>query len=205
MELNHLKTYYTIIYIMSSPETPDVSTQPSDGTKSVTFGRVKWFNNKAGYGFVTISKGEHEGEDVFCHHSAIDVSQEQYRYLIQGEYVEFNLCRVNDSNHKWQAGSVHGINNGKLMCETRLDTRENRTQPRDTDEVRRVSRLPNRDDDTQAHYRVRSRGPGPREGDEWMLVRRTRQSSSRHNTNTSPTKEVLRSRQSKAPYRDGDM
>ena len=159
---------------MSSPETPDVSSQSgNDGSTPSTCGRVKWFNNKAGYGFVTISSGDHIGEDVFVHHSAINVAQEQYRYLIQGEYVEFKLCSVNDSEHKWQAGSVHGINNGKLMCETRQEARETRSTRRPpTDEDRRPNRNATRDDNVPPHYRVRTRGPGPREGEEWMLVRR---------------------------------
>lgn len=186
---------------MSPKETPDVSSAPSDSTQPRSLGRVKWFNNKAGYGFVTISSGDHEGEDVFAHHSAINVTHEQYRYLIQGEYVEFTLCSVNDSEHKWQAGSIHGINNGKLMCETRLEARENRVSHKPSDDEKRPSRNARVEGEQAPHYRVRTRGPGPREGEEWMLVRRrpTRQQSS-----GSPTKEVLRPRQHRAPYRDGD-
>ena len=191
---------------MSSPKTPDVSTPPSDGSKPMSQGRVKWFNNKAGYGFVTVSSGDHEGEDVFVHHSAINVSQEQYRYLIQGEYVEFDLCSVSDSAHKWQAGAVHGINNGKLMCETRLETRESRTTRGPSDEDKRPPRAAGRDDSSQPHYRVRSRGSGPREGEEYVLVRRrtTTNNARSHGERSSPTKDVLRPRQQKAPYRDGD-
>ena len=55
-------------------------------------GRVKWFNNKAGYGFVTVTDGSKSGSDVFIHHSAIKVDAEQYKYLVQGEYVEFTLA-----------------------------------------------------------------------------------------------------------------
>ena len=91
-------------------------------SKNTTTGRVKWFNNKSGYGFITSS----DGEDVFVHHSAIKVSQEQYRYLVQGEYVEYTQTDVANSNHKYQAGDVKGINNGKLMCETRHESRESR-------------------------------------------------------------------------------
>ena len=54
-------------------------------------GRVKWFNNKAGYGFLTVSSGDEEGSDVFVHHTAIQVGEEQFKYLVEGEYVEF-LC-----------------------------------------------------------------------------------------------------------------
>jgi len=34
-------------------------------------GRVKWFNNKAGYGFVTVTDGAQTGTDIFVHHSTI--------------------------------------------------------------------------------------------------------------------------------------
>ena len=182
---------------MSPQETSDTSTTPVDTPVSMSLGRVKWFNNKAGYGFVTVSSGDHEGEDVFVHHSAINVSQEQYRYLIQGEYVEFKLCSVSDSTHKWQAGSVHGINGGKLMCETRLETRlETRPPTHSTsDDVQRQSRSVSHDTDSSSHYRVRTRGPGPREGEEWMLVRRRapRQQQSQRQP-SSPQKDVLRQR-----------
>ena len=54
-------------------------------------GVVKWFNNRAGYGFVTATNGEKEGTDIFVHHSSIVVGKEQYKYLVQGEYVEFKI------------------------------------------------------------------------------------------------------------------
>ena len=189
------------MYIMSPQETTDVSTTQCDNTESLSLGRVKWFNNKAGYGFLTVSTGAHEGEDVFVHHSAINVAHEQYRYLIQGEYVEFKLCSVSDSEHKWQAGSVHGINNGKLMCETRLEARENRSSRRTGEDDKRSARGPRGDGEGSSHYRVRTRGPGPREGEEWMLVRRR---APRQAQGGSPNKEVLRSRQYKTTSRDGE-
>jgi len=53
-------------------------------------GRVKWFNNDKGYGFI-----EYEGlvnEDVFVHYSAID--QNGYKSLKEGELVEFTLIET---------------------------------------------------------------------------------------------------------------
>ena len=53
-------------------------------------GRVKWFNNDKGYGFI-----EYEGlvnEDIFVHYSAID--QEGYKTLKEGEIVEFTLIET---------------------------------------------------------------------------------------------------------------
>ena len=90
-------------------------------------GRVKWFNNKAGYGFVTVTDGSKSGSDVFIHHSAIKVDAEQYKYLVQGEYVEFTLSTVEGGKHEFQAAEVCGIKGGKLMCETRNELKAART------------------------------------------------------------------------------
>jgi CspA family cold shock protein len=90
-------------------------------------GRVKWFNNKAGYGFVTVTDGSNAGKDVFVHHTSIKVDSEQYKYLVQGEYIEFTLSAANgEGGHEFQAGDVSGIKGGKLMCETRRETRSAR-------------------------------------------------------------------------------
>lgn len=84
-------------------------------------GQVKWFNNKAGYGFITTS--DEEKNDIFTHYSNIQVDNSQYKYLVQGEYVEFNMSESTNTNHKFQATNITGIQQGKLMCETRLATK----------------------------------------------------------------------------------
>ena len=91
-------------------------------------GIVKWFNNKAGYGFLTIISGPKVGTDVFVHHSSIKVDAEQYKYLVQGEYIEFQLADTKTENHQYQATCVSGINGGKIMCETRQESRTARSQ-----------------------------------------------------------------------------
>lgn len=93
-------------------------------------GRVKWFNNKAGYGFITVTDGPKSGTDVFVHHSAIMVESEQYKYLVQGEYVDFSLSDTASGNHEFQAFAVCGIKGGKLMCETRRETKVARVHHR---------------------------------------------------------------------------
>jgi cold shock CspA family protein len=86
-------------------------------------GQVKWFNNKAGYGFITVNDGEYAGKDIFIHYSTIRVTNSQYKYLVQGEYVEFNLVKSTSDAHEYQAVDISGIKNGPLMCETRRRTR----------------------------------------------------------------------------------
>ena len=48
-------------------------------------GTVKWFSNEKGYGFIA----REGGEDVFVHHSKIEM--EGYRSLTEGQRVEFEV------------------------------------------------------------------------------------------------------------------
>jgi CspA family cold shock protein len=80
-------------------------------------GSVKWFNNKAGYGFVTVKGGDHDGKDVFAHYSAIKVADDQFRYLVQGEYIEFDLTKDDSGKHDFVVSNISGIKGGSLMCE----------------------------------------------------------------------------------------
>tara|TARA_X000000368_G_C22404303_1_gene438844 strand:- start:51 stop:404 length:354 start_codon:yes stop_codon:yes gene_type:complete len=91
-------------------------------------GQVKWFNNKSGYGFITVLSTNMKEKDIFCHHSSISVKNEQYKYLVQGEYVEFNIKVIEDSSHENQASNVTGIMGGDLMCETRFKNKDSSTQ-----------------------------------------------------------------------------
>ncbi len=51
-------------------------------------GTVKWFNDAKGFGFISQEGG---GEDLFCHHSAIQSSG--FRSLQEGQKVEFDVAR----------------------------------------------------------------------------------------------------------------
>ena len=90
-------------------------------------GKVKWFNNKAGYGFVTAVDGEVKGKDIFAHYSSIIVPDDHYRYLIQGEYVDFDLTKSEKSDHEFHAANISGVKGGILMCETRKLSNDTRT------------------------------------------------------------------------------
>jgi len=48
-------------------------------------GRVKWFNESKGYGFIE----QEDGADVFVHYSAIQ--QEGFKTLAEGEELEFEI------------------------------------------------------------------------------------------------------------------
>ncbi|MCE9669171.1 cold-shock protein [Myxococcus stipitatus] len=51
-------------------------------------GTVKWFNDAKGFGFIVQDGG---GEDVFVHHSAINM--DGFRTLQEGQKVEFEVGR----------------------------------------------------------------------------------------------------------------
>ena len=99
---------------------------------SSSTGTVKWFDAAKGFCFIASEDG---GKDVFVHHSGVSVSEEQYKYLVQGEYVEFKLTGTSDdSKYPYQASSVTGMWGGKLMCETR---NEMPVKTRSTNQVKR--------------------------------------------------------------------
>jgi CspA family cold shock protein len=50
-------------------------------------GKVKWFSNQKGYGFIT----REDGKDIFVHHTAI--KGDGYRTLAEGQEVEFDVTQ----------------------------------------------------------------------------------------------------------------
>ena len=154
----------------------------SDTSASVRLtGRVKWFNNKTGFGFITIVGGNEQFKDaseIFAHHSAIKVSQEQYRYLVEGEYVEFSISSTASGDHKFQAADVRGVKGGKLFCETRHEQRASAPAASSGEQDDRPARpLRGARSSSGGDRAVRGGGGGGRGGrgggrGEWMLVRR---------------------------------
>jgi cold shock CspA family protein len=148
-------------YLSDTPETQ----------QSKFIGQVKWFNNKAGYGFITINNGEHVGKDIFTHYSNIKSSNDQlYKYLIQGEYVEFEINKSDNEKHEFQATNISGINCGPLMCETRRSVRSydnsehevnRRYQTKSTDKPSDVKRISGDEEFISVRKR---RGPSNRGG-----------------------------------------
>lgn len=60
-------------------------------------GKVKWFSDPKGYGFIILN----EGTDIFVHHSAIQM--EGFRTLKEGEIVVYDLL---ESPKGFQAANV---------------------------------------------------------------------------------------------------
>ncbi len=56
-------------------------------------GKVKWFNDAKGYGFIELA----QGKDVFVHYSVIQV--EGYKSLREGQEVAFELERGPKGDH----------------------------------------------------------------------------------------------------------
>lgn len=51
-------------------------------------GKVKWFNDKKGFGFITPDGG---GKDLFVHHS--EIQSDGFRTLAEGQAVEFEVIQ----------------------------------------------------------------------------------------------------------------
>jgi len=51
-------------------------------------GKVKWFNNAKGFGFIVPEDG---GEDIFAHYSTIQM--EGYRSLKAGQHVKYDVTQ----------------------------------------------------------------------------------------------------------------
>jgi cold shock CspA family protein len=174
-------------------------------------GRVKWFNNKAGYGFITITDGSRSGTDIFVHHSVINVENQQYKYLVQGEYVEFDMVRIESSQHEWQASNVSGIRGGKLMCETRRELKIARNEYRSTKGDQSDSNNVHTPVTPQPHQREqtrqttprqttprqqtnppKARGEGPRESNdsEWIRAGRKNRKNTSDRSTTNQTKQA---------------
>ena len=68
-------------------------------------GKIKWFNNEKGYGFI---EGEHD-EDILVHYSVI--KQDGYKSLSEGQMVEYELL---ETEKGLQAINVKEVSNATV-------------------------------------------------------------------------------------------
>lgn len=91
-----------------------VVTEMNDNVVGEYIGQCKWFNDKLGYGFITVQHGEEKGKDIFVHHSGIRPLNSNYKTLKKGEYINFSIT---NGDNGLQAINVTGICGGSLMCD----------------------------------------------------------------------------------------
>ena len=146
-------------------------------------GNVKWFNNKAGFGFITMGENTDSPKDVFAHYSNINVKNSQYKYLVQGEYVEFDLSPATEGEHEFQATNITGIQGGATLCERRrvsreaaalTDAEESRAPPRVSSEAPRLARRTASAPGVRRPRPVRETRDDEEEGFQTVQKRRTR-------------------------------
>ena len=105
-------------------------------------GFVKWFNKKSGFGFIKLldpvvvgattrvepeeEEEKEEKNDIFVHFSNIRPKagatvgaeeNEEFRFLVKGEYIEFKLAVSNNPKYSHFASDITGIFQGHIMCE----------------------------------------------------------------------------------------
>lgn len=128
-----------------------------DSTSTRRNMRVRWFDQRKGYGFLVppnqALETDSKEETVFVYHNQIRTFYKDniFRMLFAGEYVS---CEIStDEAGRTVANQVAGIDDGPLLCEVRAMNSQTRTSrdegAEDTDE-----RPPRR------QFRGRGRGRG---------------------------------------------
>lgn len=86
----------------SGPRTGEGSSPVATSSDRVS-GKVKWFNDAKGFGFITVSEGPYAGQDVFCHFSAIEGGKE-FKTVEEGATVTLKVVPGKDG--KFAAAEV---------------------------------------------------------------------------------------------------
>lgn len=79
----------------------------------MTTGKVKWFNNAKGYGFIL---SDEAGEDLFAHYSSIQM--DGYKTLKAGQSVSFEIVRGEKGLH---ATNIALIESEEIVAEASND------------------------------------------------------------------------------------
>jgi len=85
-------------------------------------GKVKWFNNAKGYGFVIAEAG---GEDLFVHYSSIQM--DGYKTLKAGQDVEFDIEQGPKGLH---AVNIRSFDSGAMAAKAPNPIHERRDNER---------------------------------------------------------------------------
>lgn len=113
---NYLKNIMLVCAIIQIMSTSTTTTTTANTTTSSpqprTLGRIKWFDNRKGFGFLTRLE---DNVDIFLHFSSITVGDGVYKTLMEGEYVEFDVKQ--DDSGKNLAVDITGPRRGPLLCE----------------------------------------------------------------------------------------
>ena len=123
MIYNNYQSKLKMSQVAQAQQSNQVSeSQNGTATTESYVGQIKWFNNRIGYGFITIiSESTRRGEDIFVHQQHITPKTSEYRSLQQGEYVSFQLGNPDtdseSAKHANQAINVTGVFGGSLMCD----------------------------------------------------------------------------------------
>lgn len=162
MSRSIIRVSHRLSFYMSSTEQQIQKEEEMVTEKNRMVGQVKWFNNKAGFGFITVKGADGEEKDIFAHYTTINVSDSQYRYLVQGEYVEFDLSTSSKPPHEYQSSSISGIKGGKLMCETRQVNRPSKKEYEPRTATATTAPRSERVDATNIRKKVPSSNPRPK-------------------------------------------
>ena len=80
-------------------------------------GRVKWFNNAKGYGFILPDEG---GEDYFAHYSSIQM--EGYKTLKAGQAVAFEILEGSKGSHAINIQAIESESDSETDSDDGPDT-----------------------------------------------------------------------------------
>lgn len=100
------------------------------GIKRMPTGKVKWFNNAKGYGFILPGE-EGNGEDLFVHYSSINM--EGYRTLKAGQLVNYDILQG--------PKGLHAVNISALT-EEEVETYNNTHETNDENDVAKTQSEP---------------------------------------------------------------
>lgn len=117
-------------------DSTDVVMEVTDHPVGVHTGVCKWFNNKLGFGFISVvSDDQYKNRDIFCHHSGVRPINSKFRTLVKGEYINFD---IEQGNQGPQAINITGILGGALLCDNNISY-TNSLPPQQTNTGRKFS------------------------------------------------------------------